>query len=86
MVEEVAARVGIDLDGNGELDRWTKWYDVQEFYSLKPGFSKQIDVSPARIDLSELSKGRGFQFELRMTDTTKNHSKPMIDRVILEFE
>lgn len=38
------------------------------------------------LDTSKLPAGFGFAFEMKLTDTTENKSKPMIDRVTIEFE
>ena len=84
-VEQVEARVGVDEDKDGTIDAWTKWQAVRETYRYKPGFAKLIDKSAASIDLTGLPAGHGFQFEFRMTDTTANKSKPMMDKVTLHF-
>ena len=39
----------------------------------------------AQLDLSELPKGYGFKFKVRLKDTTENDSKPILDRVTLKF-
>ncbi len=85
-VETVEARVGVDTDNDGRADRWTDWQQVKETYDYIKGFSKQVAKTPAAIDTSKLPAGFGFQFELKLTDTTDNKSKPMIDRVTVEFE
>ena len=85
-VEEVQARVGVDTNNDGKIDQWTKWQKVTETYDYKPGFAKLINKTDAAIDLSDLPDGFGFQFEFRMTDTTENKSKPMMDRVTLRFD
>jgi len=85
-VEKVEVRVGVDTTGDGKLDQWTDWRPVKESYSQRKGFAKQVDKTPARLDLKDLPPGHGFGFELRMTDTTANKSKPMLDRVTLSFD
>lgn len=85
-VESVEARVGVDTDKDGSIDQWTDWQEVKERYNYTPGFAKQIGRTPAELDLSGLPAGYGFQFELRLTDTTENASKPILDSVKLEFE
>jgi len=85
-VETVEARVGVDVDNDGKVDEWTKWGEVKESYDYTPGFSKQIKRTPARLDLSKLPAGFGFQAELRITDATENKSKPMIESLMLSFE
>ena len=80
-VESVEVRVGVDSDDDGNVDQWTGWQTVKETYEHTPGFSKQVTRIPATLDLSELPSGFGVAFELRLTDTTTNASKPMIDSV-----
>jgi len=82
-VEKVEARVGVDTDNDGKIDKWTDWTEVKETYTRSTALVKHVDKTPAKIDLSDLPAGHGFGFELRMTDTTRNKSKPMIDRVKL---
>lgn len=84
-VETVEARVGVDMDNDSKVDQWTDWTQVQERYDYMPGFSKQIAKKPAQLDLSTLPAGFGFQIELRLTDSTENKSKPMIEGVTLSF-
>ena len=84
-VESVEVRVGVDTDGDGQIDRWTDWQAVKETYDHIPGFAKQVAKAPAAIDLADLPEGTGFQFEVKLTDTTENKSKPILDRVRLEF-
>lgn len=85
-VEKVEVRVGVDTQGDGNIDRWTDWQEVKETYDYTPGFAKQIDKSPASIDLSNLPSGLGFAFEVRITDTTENLSKPMLDKVTVRYK
>ncbi len=85
-VETVKARVGVDIEGDDQIDQWTDWQEVRERYSSKPGFARIVETSPARLDLASLPAGRGFQFELKAEDSTKNKSKPILDRVTLGFE
>jgi hypothetical protein len=59
---------------------------VKEAYSQKPGFARIVDVDPARIDLSGLPKGLGFQFEFRTTQLGESSIQPIMDRVELQFE
>lgn len=84
-VEQVEARVGVDVDNDGKVDEWTGWEELQESYDYIPGFSKQVARSPAAMDLSKLPAGYGFQVQLRLTDTTENKSKPIIDGLTLSF-
>jgi len=84
-VETVEVRVGVDTDRDGAINEWTDWQAVKETYDYVPGFAKQVATSPARMDLSGLPGGHGFQFEVRITDTTGNASKPILDNVTLSF-
>ena len=84
-VETVEARVGVDTDKDGKIDQWTDWTEIKESYDYIKGFSKQIARTPAELDLSKLPAGYGFQIELRLTDSTKNKSKPIIERMSLSF-
>jgi len=85
-VETVEVRVGVDVDKDAKIDEWTDWQEVKEAYDYTPGLAKQVAKTPASLDLSGLPEGYGFQFEVRMTDTTENRSKPVIDAVTLSFE
>lgn len=85
-VEKVESRVGVDLNDNGKIDQWTDWKELKESYDYIRGFSKQIEKSPATLDLSGLPSGFGFQVEVRMTDTTSNRSKPLLQQLALSFE
>lgn len=84
-VETVEARVGVDTDRNNNVDQWTDWTEVKESYDYIKGFSKQVARTPAELGLSELPAGYGFQVQLRLTDSTENKSKPIIDRMSLSF-
>lgn len=59
---------------------------MKETYDYIEGFSKQIKMTPASLDLSSLPEGYGFQFELKLADTTKNVSKPILESVELSFQ
>jgi hypothetical protein len=85
-VESVETRVGVDTDNDGVVDSWGEWKSVAESYDHTPGFAKQIKKTPAAVDLSGLPDGYGFQFEVKVTDTTENESKPILDRISLTFE
>ena len=84
-VETVETRVGVDTDNDKKVDQWTDWTQVKEGYDYIKGFSKQIAKKPAQLDLSKLPAGFGFQVELRLTDSTENKSKPMIDSLSVSF-
>lgn len=85
-VEGVQVRVGVDTDNDATIDRWTDWSDVKESYDDIPGFAKQVAKTPAQLDLSELPAGYGFQFEVKLNDTTENASKPILDAIRVEFD
>lgn len=80
------ARVGVDTDNDGQMDKWTEWQQVKESYDYKKGFAKHVAKKPASLDLSDLPAGFAFQFEMKMTDTTENKSKPLMDKVTLHFK
>ncbi|MEN8843684.1 MAG: hypothetical protein ACN4GF_11610 [Lentimonas sp.] len=84
-VETVEVRVGVDTNNDAKVDQWSDWQVVKESYDYTPGFAKQVQKTSAAMDLSELPQGYGFQFEVRMADTTKNESKPILDKVVLSF-
>ena len=84
-VEKVEARVGVDTNKDGKADKWSDWQETKERYDYVKGFSKQVAKTPAMIDLSNLPAGFGFQFELRLTDTTTNASKPLIESLEVTF-
>ena len=77
---------GLDNDNDGKIDKWTGWQQVKEAYDYIPGFSKQVKRTPASLDLSSLPEGYGFQFEVKLTDTTENKSKPILESVELRFK
>ncbi|WDE98901.1 hypothetical protein PQO03_13760 [Lentisphaera profundi] len=85
-VEKVEARVGVDTTNDGKVDSWSDWQEVKEQYDYIKGFSKQVKRIPASMDLSRLPEGYGFCFELKLQDTTKNKSKPMLDKIEIQFE
>ena len=84
-VETVEVRVGVDTNNDAQVNTWSDWQAVKEGYDYTPGFAKQIQKTSAAMDLSKLPQGFGFQFEVRMTDTTENESKPILDGIELEF-
>ncbi|WP_420792883.1 hypothetical protein [Lentisphaera profundi] len=85
-VESVEVRVGIDSSNDGVIDRWTDWAEVKESYDYTPGFAKHVQKIAAAIDLSSLSKAYGVQFELKIKDTTENKSKPILDKLMIEYK
>jgi len=84
-VETVEARVGVDTDNDRKVDQWSDWSEVKESYDYISGFSKQIKKTPAQLDLTDLPEGFGFQIEVKVTDSTDNKSKPIIENLTLDF-
>ncbi|MDA0905391.1 MAG: hypothetical protein O2874_03610 [Verrucomicrobia bacterium] len=84
-VESAEVRVGVDTSKDGKADTWSEWAEVKEQYDHIAGFSKQIKRIPASMDLSKLPHGHGLSFEIRLTDTTENSSKPMIEQLEISF-
>ena len=84
-VGRVEARVGVDTDNDGKINQWTEWQEVKETYDHMPGFAKQIRKTPAEIDLSSLPEEHAFKVEVKLTDTTENDAKPILDKLILTF-
>lgn len=85
-VPGVEARAGVDVSGNGKIDTWTPWQEVKESYSLKPGFSRVVDVEPAMLDLEKLPKGYGFAFEYRTKAVDGQAVNVAMDEVSLVFK
>ncbi len=85
-VENAEVRVGVDIDNDGKTDTWSDWQEVKEAYDYLPGFSKQIKKTPASLALKSLPEGYGFQFEVKLTDTTENKSKPILESIELSFQ
>ncbi len=85
-VDGVDVRVGVDTNKDGKVDEWTAWKRVKESYDYIPGFSKQVAKTPATLDLAGLPEGFGFQFEVKLSDTTDNKSIPILDSVELDFK
>jgi hypothetical protein len=85
-VETVEVRVGVDTSNDGAVNEWSNWETVSEQYGIIDGFAKQISKTAARMDLSELAEGYGFQFEIKLNDKTENKSKPVLDKVSLLFK
>ena len=85
-VEKVEVKVGVDTTNDGKIDKWTEWQHVTESYDYKKGLAKHVEKKAASLDLSTLPAGFAFQFEFKMTDTTENKSKPIMDKVTLNFK
>lgn len=84
-VESVEVRIGVDTNNDGKFDFWSEWLEIKEHYDHIPGFAKQIQREPAELNLSSLPEGYAFGYELKLTDLTENKSKPMIERVRVQF-
>ena len=82
----VRAKTVVDTTGDGSVDHWSDWKTIKEEYDHISGFAKQVKKVPATMDLSGLPACFGVQFEVKITDTTKNKSKPMIDKVTVTFD
>ena len=85
-VDGVEARVGVDTTNDGNADHWTQWQSVKETYDYTEGFAKQIAKTPAALDLNNVPEGFGFQFEVKLSDSTENASKPLLEKVTMEFK
>ena len=79
-------RTGVDQDGDGGIDHWSKWQDTRETYSSIPGFAKQVDRTPAKLSFSDLPAGKGFQIELKLSSSEDHKSLPKLDQLIATFE
>jgi len=85
-VETVELRVGVDTKNDGKIDTWGEWQVASEHYDYMEGFSKQIKKVPAQLELSSLPEAYGFQVEFKVSDSTENESKPIIDKMIVNIE
>ena len=85
-VEKVESRVGVDTSNNGKIDKWSKWSEMKESYDYIKGFSKQIKKTPAKLNLADLPAGFGFQIEVKISGSTSNASKPLIESLDLSFK
>ncbi|WP_052154962.1 glycoside hydrolase family protein, partial [Aliiglaciecola lipolytica] len=84
-VDTVSARVGVDIDNDGEIDQWSEWQKVSEQYQQKKGYAKHVERIPAKLDLSRLPPGYGFSFEFR-ANPNENGVSPVLDTVSLSFK
>ncbi|MFO7724456.1 MAG: hypothetical protein R6V45_02820 [Oceanipulchritudo sp.] len=84
-VDTVEARVGVDTNGNGEIDLWTDWQRIKENYAYIKGFAKQVKRLPATVDVSRLPTGFGFSFAFRVHGSP-GAAVPALDRITLTFE
>ena len=85
-VETVEVRVGMDTSNDGTVDEWGEWQLISEQYDYKAGFAKQIEKTPAQLNLSDLPEGYGIQFEVKVIDSTDNESKPILDKVVVKMK
>ena len=84
-VDGVEVRVGVDTNKDGSVNEWTAWQKVSESYEAVPGFAKHVSKTPAQLDLSNLREGFGFQFEVKVSNTTENDVRAQLDKVSLTF-
>ena len=84
-VDGVEARAGVDTDGDGIIDQWTAWQGVSEAYDHTPGYARVVSVTPARLDLSALHAGFGFEFEFRVDNNVVPGVSPIMDSVEMTF-
>ncbi|MCB4807868.1 hypothetical protein LG651_06360 [Tamlana sp. 62-3] len=84
-VETVEARIGIDTNNNGEVDTWSEWQPVKEQYNYIEDFAKQVERIPASLNVSDLPEGYGFQLEVKISNASKNMSKPVLDKLEVLF-
>ncbi|MCC9644585.1 hypothetical protein LOC71_20110 [Rhodopirellula sp. JC740] len=85
-VESVQVRMGVDVDNDQSIDEWTAWTEIHETYDYVPGFSKQVQRIPAELGLASLPPGYGFQFEVKLEDTTENASQPNLKKIEVTFD
>jgi hypothetical protein len=79
-------RAGVDQDGDGRIDHWSKWQDTRETYSSIPGFAKQVDRTPAKMSFADLPAGKGFQIEVKLLSPEGHKSLPKLDQLIATFD
>jgi hypothetical protein len=79
-------RAGVDEDGDGQIDQWSEWQDTRETYSAIPGFAKQVDRTPAKVSLSDLPAGKGFQIEVKLVSPEGVEALPKLDQLTARFE
>ncbi|MFD2275077.1 hypothetical protein ACFSQZ_01220 [Rubritalea spongiae] len=60
------------VNNDGEINEWSEWQEIYESCKGILGFTKQVEKTPAKIKLSKLSDGYGFQIELKIKDSTEN--------------
>lgn len=85
-VDGVSARVGVDIDGDNTVDKWTEWQHVYERYQQKSGYLRVIEKQPAQVDVSALPAGEQFTFEIKIDDSIAPNATPLIRSVVMTFE
>ena len=79
-------RTGVDQDGDGKVDHWSKWHETRETYASIPGFAKQVDRTPAKVSFADLPAGKGFQIEVKLLSPEGHKSLPKLDQLIATFD
>lgn len=82
-VDGVEIRVGVDKNNDGNIDKWTAFKRVKEYYSQKPGFVRIVESDPAKLDVSQL--GAGYTYKIEFLMRKKNGLLPVIDAIELEY-
>ena len=85
-VSGVSARVGVDVNGDGKVDQFTAWQKLEEHYRLKKGFSRIVERSPAKLDLSKLPEGKAFCFEIKIAKDVQTKVMPQIKSAEISFK
>ena len=85
-VPGVEARIGVDASGDGQIDHWTAWQEVNESYEQKPGFARVVDRNLASLSAKELPAGFGFAFAYRTKANERHVAKVVMDQVEMTFE
>jgi len=84
-VDGVSARCGVDVDGDGIIDSWTPMQEIKESYDHKSGYIRIVTVDDAKIDLSSLPSGYGFQFEFIVDNMSVPNVSPLMNSVRMRF-
>ena len=84
-MEGVKARVGVDINGDNRVDRWTDWQELKETYRQKDGYLRVVEKTPASIDLSNLPSGKQVMFEIQVDDEKTKGVTPLISKAELQF-
>lgn len=84
----VEVRVGVNVGPARNGRRrvlWGRWQKVEETYDYVPGFSKQVGMSPARIDISDLLEGNEFRIDVRY-DSSNSTANPVFRKITLGYD